>query len=728
MVKIIEAKAIISAQDATGKAFAEVLKKIDSLGKASKAFASAGSKDFGTFAKKIDELNTKAGAIDGFRAQQAAMIAARQQFRAAEQDVQRLGRAMRETAAPTREMTRSYESAQRAVRQASAAFTDKLAAVKAAKAEMAAYGVTLKNIGSQQANVNRFRRGVYDGSGPLTQIPPAAPPAGGGPTVIGGGMKTMGALALAYGASRAHGAVVDKHHDYQQAYLYQQVVLGLNADQQAPLLGQAVKIGQDTKFTNADIVKAQTDIGSKLPKELQSPSTIMGITEHTKNYALAMRVSMEEASVAMVGWMKSRGYDLSSPAAAEKSARRAANQMVEFAKTTGAKHHDLIGDTKFGAAPGRVGGFSEEYANALSAQLMRIGYEGAMAGTFVRAAAMKLSAPTMKGQAAIAAAGLNFDDYVKKGTPMGIGGLDEMLKVKFGRGLSKEQNSKLQQLFNDPEAMGDRGTFSTGVADILNSTFARKTKNGKINANDAKQVSKLVNDFYTLSTGGVDTERLMTDLIRRGMPPAMAKYLFGTEHGGRALSFDPKQLDQDLKNVRNVPENRAEGVANKMQEGSQGAWTRMIGSIETFTVAIGEATDGARNFTYTGIGALFDAMTWFVKGKPGTGVPTDKNPDGSQFFSKNPVNDPALMEQARRRADFVRRDPEAARGEAFQKLTAKVETPIDVTGKVRAELEGKADVNVTVKVEGDGRVTQQGIRASGHVRGSVGTSKAGEYE
>jgi TP901 family phage tail tape measure protein len=43
-------------------------------------------------------------------------------------------------------------------------------------------------------------------------------------------------------------------------------------------------------------------------------------------------------------------------------------------------------------------------------------------------------------------------------------------------------------------------------------------------------------------------------------------------------------------------------------------------------------------------------------------------------------------------------------------------------GNVNAKLEGKADVSVTVRVEGEGRVTGMSTSSSGHVRASVGTS------
>lgn len=58
------------------------------------------------------------------------------------------------------------------------------------------------------------------------------------------------------------------------------------------------------------------------------------------------------------------------------------------------------------------------------------------------------------------------------------------------------------------------------------------------------------------------------------------------------------------------------------------------------------------------------------------------------------------------------------------KVTAEVSgsIPVDVTGKVESELKGHADVNVTVRVQGPGQVSNTSSVSSGHVRSNVGTS------
>lgn len=634
MARIIEATAVISGRAGDMSGFAKVASQLSAVSKAGQqvrtALAGAGT-DLG---KRVEEISSKLARIDNFRTMSRGLDEAALAMKRAQQDAAKLKTALDaagETA--TRKMQADYARAAAAVDRATQAFRSQGQAVRDARAALNEAGIPVNRIAKEQAHLAasldkttaamqrqaQTGRSLTGGRAPVYGTPHAtsgaAPAEGGGMTVLPMGMKAAGALGAAYLAKRAHGEIVEQHHDFQQSYLTQQAILGLDKEGQKSLLDQAEKIGKDTKFTNADIVRAQTDIGAKLPKEMQKPDIIQAITEHTKNYALAMKVSMEEGAEAMVGYMKSWGYDLSSPEAAAASAKRASNMLVEFAKTTGAKHHDIVGSTKFGAAPSRVGGFSEELSKAIEAQLIRVGYEGAMAGTFSRAVATKLAVPSRQGAAAIAGAGIDFGEYRKPGKDASAEGLSEMLRQRFGRGLNSAQTKALQAILDDPEVMADKGLFSEKTSELLNSTFARKTKKGTINAQDAERITKTTDQFYNVVSEGVDTPRLFMDLLRKGLTPALARYLFGQEHGGRAIGLDPKAIERDEKEFRNMPDNRASVVAEKQQEGAQGEWNKMVGSVQTFTVAIGEATDASRAFTYKGIGALFDYMTDLVKGK-----------------------------------------------------------------------------------------------------------------
>ena len=788
--RIIEAKAVISAEDRSAATFAAMAKRMAEMSKTQTAFNKAGSAQATKMAGDMAKLDKKLAQMEGFRKLSANIDTVGTYFRRTQAEAARLKVAMQAAGAAGGALSKDYDRAVRAMDAAKKAYLDQITATKNARQAIESTGLSVSQLSSKQgylrsqidatsaamrrqtqvakaANVNPWGAVPRSGSGvplipqrPIAQQKPAPQhrnrPSGesqpealaeaGGATIVPfGGLKAAGVLGAVYAGKKVHDFVVENHHDFQRAKLYQQAVLGVNAESQASMVAQAEQIGKDTRFTNADVVKAQTDIGGKLPKEMQKSAIIEAITENTKNYALAMQVSMEEAAQAVVGYMKSWGYDLSTAEAAASSSKRAANMLVQQAKTTGAKHHDLIGSTKFGAAPARAGGFSEEMINAIQAQLIRVGYEGAMAGTFSRAVATKLAVPSRQGMAAIAGTGVDFNQFRKPGSvPATADSLSKMLQLQFGRSLGKAEQEKVQALLDDTEVMGDKGAYTEKLSEILNEGYARRTKSGKVDARQAQALTRVSDQFYNVISGGVDTQGLFIAIVEKGMNAAIARYLFGQEHGGRAIGLDPKAIKRDYEDNKHVPGDRAEVVAKKLQEGAQGEYNQMVGSVQTFGVALGESTDALRQFTYKGIGSVFDYMTDMLKGKdikPGVGANTVVSKEGAPYrldtWSADAIG---IYERSRRVDAEFRRDPEAARGRAMQSLSrnagqqdlsllrnieAVVKDPVPV--KVDpVELKGKAIVDITVKAADGAQVTGMRVQSSGAVQ-AEGTALIGRF-
>ena len=615
MTKIIEAQAIISAKDNTGGAFAAVSKKLTDISRAGKVVGESMS----GMGRQIGLMQDKLAKIQNFRAMHTGLVEARTKFRDAQREVERLGRAVGEAAKPSRDLARAYEQAQRAVKGASQAFKQQAEAVSAAKRELGSAGVPINRLASAQDHLRKsidsanaslarqasYRRLIQASPDVRSPVATRAGVGSGAGDLVGGVAGVVGAGKLGQVAGRA----VEGWTTMDEALRRQQAIMSISPETQGPLKAQAFRIGQDTRFTNPDVVRAQTTISTRLPKEAQTVGVVSGITEAARDYALAMGTTMDEGAEAIIARMLARRMDMSTPEAAGASARHAANRLVQRAKISGAKHDDLMGSTKFGAAPGQVAGFSEEFQDAFEAQLQRIGYEGSMTGNFARAAAMKLSTPTTKGLAAIAASGLRYDDYVKPGTNFSAGGLSDMLKLKFGRAISGDQISKLNEIFDDETVTGDRGEFVSRVSGVLGESFARKTKSGKVNAQDAERIAKTADQFYTLNAQGVQSERLMADLVKQGLSPAVARYLFGQEHGGRAQSLNYEQLLRDQQTMKDTPGNRAAKIGEDINAGAYGAYQRMIGSIETFTTRLGEANDRIMTVGFDKLGNAIDAIS-----------------------------------------------------------------------------------------------------------------------
>ncbi|KQS59499.1 phage tail tape measure protein [Methylobacterium sp. Leaf361] len=523
------------------------------------------------------------------QAEQAARLAA---------EVRRLGDAHRAAVNDSKALT--------------AAFSAETAALRAAESAASRYGVDLSRVEQQQRTLARstdqaaaaFRRQV------------AAEEAGARAATARAQRRqaqdvAAGVVATATGAG-LRGAYVrsrDGWIEMDEASRRQRAVLGIDQAKQSTLNTQALKIGQDTRFSNPDVVKAQTRIGSSLPDHLKDPKVLVAITENAKDYALAMGTTMDEASSAVLGRMLGLRMNMSNPEAAAASAKHATNRLVQFAKSSGADHNDLMGYTKFGAAPSSVGGFSEEFTDAMAAQLRRIGYEGSMAGNFVRAAATKLAVPTSKGLGVLAGSGLNHSDYVAPGKALSADNLGSALRLKFGKGLNDSQRSRIRELMEDEDIVGNREEFVPKVSAIIQETLARRTKKGAVNAQDAERIAKSVNEYLSASAGAVDIERLMRDVIAKGITPAMAKYLFGQEHGGRAQALDLKTLNKDVETFRNTPQDRAQKIGEDINAGTYGAYQRMIGSVETFWMKLGQVNDGPLTMFYDKVGNAVDAVT-----------------------------------------------------------------------------------------------------------------------
>ncbi|ACA18484.1 phage tail tape measure protein, TP901 family [Methylobacterium sp. 4-46] len=431
----------------------------------------------------------------------------------------------------------------------------------------------------------------------------------GGTSIAGGAVEALEGLGAAELAKRTYEKARDVYLDFDEATRRQRAVMGISEDTQRPLTTQALQIGKDTRFTNSDVVKAQTLVASSLPDHLKTVAVISAITENTKDYALAMGTTMDEGAEAIISRIKGRQYDLSSPDAAATSAKHAANRLVQFGKSSGASHHDIMGYTKFGAAPGQVMGFSEEFSDSLAAQLKRLGYDGAMAGTFVRAAATKLTVPTNKGRNALAAAGFDHDDYVSPGKKMSADNLDNLVRLQFGKGLNASQLKRIGELLNDEDVVGDRAEFVPQVSEILQETLAKKGKKGKVNAQDAQKIAKAVNDYMNMTSGAVDSERLLMDILKQGLTPALAKYLFGQEHGGRALGLRPEMLEKDRKAFEHTPKDRASQFGKDVNAGAYGEYNQMKGSFETAYMRAAQANDERLRGMWKAIGDLADKFS-----------------------------------------------------------------------------------------------------------------------
>ena len=202
-----------------------------------------------------------------------------------------------------------------------------------------------------------------------------------------------------------------------------------------------MKIGQDTQFSNLDVVKAQTAAMQGLPAGFNAELRAeigAGIIENVKNYALVMEADMSEAAEAIRSYLQTTNKDISTKEKALSEANKATNQLVKMAKLGGMNDEDVQGFMKFAAASGTAAGLSSETIMTLAALARRGGLRGDEAGTFVRATAAKLVSPTKQGRLALRAAGIDFNDYVGMPKKLDAGRLESQFQSELGKNFMLE--------------------------------------------------------------------------------------------------------------------------------------------------------------------------------------------------------------------------------------------------------------------------------------------------
>lgn len=148
MAKIIEAKAVITGEDKTGKMFDSIAKKFEKLAKAGEA-----SKGIDQMAAAIGRAQKQAAAIDKFFGARSAFGEARTRFRAAQEAVDGAARAMRAGGAAAGELQRAYARAQREVKSASRALDHQKAVLIGSQHALDAMGISANSAASHQARL-----------------------------------------------------------------------------------------------------------------------------------------------------------------------------------------------------------------------------------------------------------------------------------------------------------------------------------------------------------------------------------------------------------------------------------------------------------------------------------------------------------------------------------------------------------------------------------------------
>ncbi|MBS7702674.1 phage tail tape measure protein [Chelatococcus asaccharovorans] len=561
-----------------------VLKLIDQMSGPAKG-AAGSLKGLASATKNLEKL----GKITAFREAMRSMKEASSAFKRTQEQVRRLKTELAGTDSPSRKLQSALKAAERAAASAKKAFMDQGQAARQARTALEQSGGSVRRLAGDEA---KLRNAIDRTNAALQRRAQRADALRGL-----GGMGAAGALVAGYHARRLGQKSIVSAAEFDLGVKRQRYVQGLSGEEQAPLIEQAKRIGQETQFTNLDVVRAQTKAMQGL--DAAAPGVradiAQGLMEHVKNYAMIMEADLETSAEAVRSYLLATRKDISTKEKALKEAGKAVNQMVKMAKMGGMDDEDVQQFFKYSAASATTLGLTTDTLMSLGALARRGGLRGDEAGVFVRSASAKIASPTKKGLSALNAAGINYSDYVRMPDKLDVGGLEGQFKMNMGIGLEDGVRKKLTDILADKGLLGDRGKFIEAVTGAVEEQFPR-TKKGTMRPADRVNISKVADTFYRLSAQSVDAEGLLDAVMSSNMTLAQLNAFLTDKQGGRGAitqsQWDQfKAARQQIKNAGD-DEDMAKNMATNIMSGLGGSLENLKGSVENLVTSIGTANEG----------------------------------------------------------------------------------------------------------------------------------------
>lgn len=629
--KPIEAKLVISGED---RASSEIAKVVKAMKEAEKAAA---------FSDKVERLGKAYSDVERQMRAAGAVMSARGPL---ESTVKNLAAVERETArlakeydvarkavtdfaaaqkiaktadsaqqaaalgAEVKRLGTAYRAAEKDVKQLSAAFSAQTSTLRAAESAASKLGVDLSSLERHQTTLAR----QTDLATRALKAQVAAEEAGARATEAriarsARRREALGTIAAGAGVLAAHEGkkigleAVNSAAAFDIAVRKQKVYTDISETDQAALLKQATKIGQETQFSNIDVVHAQTAAMQGLPAGFAprlKAEVAQGIIDNVRNFSTLMDTDLKEGAETIRSYLQATGKDISTKERALQEANKATNQLVKMAKLGGMNGEDVSQYVKFAASPGTAAGISTESLMSLGALARRGGLRGDEAGVFIRSVASHLVSPTNKGMAALNAVGLNFSDYVTKPQSLSTSSLEGAFRLKMGKEFTPAIRRRLDAINADQALIADQGRYTAAVVQATGGILG-KDKKGKVRASDARTAAKTVGEFYKVSQGDVDVERLLDDAMSRKMTLAQLNALLTDKHGGKG-AITQRQWDEfkvareEIKKSGDDPD-FAKKKADYVFAGVGGSVENLKGSFENLILQIGNANAGLIKWT-----------------------------------------------------------------------------------------------------------------------------------
>lgn len=603
MAKIIEAKAVISAQDNTGAVFDKIAKKIDKLGKSSKT-----SEAVERLSKSLKSAEGQMRAIDNFDMSRGGFVAARRQFREAQADVERYAKAMAASEKPSRELERNYQRAQRAVTSASRAFEQQKQIVLSNKRQLEGMGI---NVASAAAHQARLRTALETTSLAIAKQEKIEARAHARRLAMGTALAGAGAMA-AHGVARGSRATLHTYREFDKERRFAKAVMGLSDEEQKPLVNQAIHMGATTKFNDIQVLEAQRELAARGLNKDQ----IMGMMGAASNLGMALDLRLPEAVKQMEGALFGFKKDISTLDASLASATRTADVQVKAAKISGMTPEDITQAYKYGATPARLSGVSEELLLAFAGISKKANMGGDESGVAFRALMAAAQSPTRVAKEAMLANGLNFKNYQRNPDRLALQPFVENVAAQYGVKLSGKAQAGLGAIFSNKDLISDPAKFAPAVMSFLSENL------GGNDAKSKRSIAGMANRYRNASMQGIDVNAFLIDLMSK-IPGnlQLANAIFGSKQGGRIATAlgDPATFRKMIDELTSGSAGYAKTISDERMAGFDGAVSRFEGAVKNLETAVGRSfdKDGKGGFLTSGVDIAGRFTQWLAEQNSG---------------------------------------------------------------------------------------------------------------
>ncbi len=394
----------------------------------------------------------------------------------------------------------------------------------------------------------------------------------------------VGGFAAHETAHFAHRSL-ETYREFDNNRRYGKAVMGITDEQQEPLVRQAIHGGGTSKYNDIQWLEAQRELAARG----LSVDQVMAIAGVSEKLGQAMDRTLPEASRALEGGMFGFGKDNSTYEKALANAQRTADLQVKGSKISGMGYEDMVQLYKYGAAPFRMAGLSEEQLVAFGGIGKKANMGGDEMGVAARALSANLMKPTAGARTAMLANGIDYSKYQTfSAKPMEVEPFARSIAQNYGVELSEHAKAALQKVFSDKALVQDAAKFMPAVMQLVNTELGGKdAKAKKLIAGDARQ-------YRDASVTGVDSQSLFRDvMVAIANNPTLANKIFGSKQGARIRTAmgDPKLFLDRMDQLTNHSQGFAGKVSDERMAGFDGAISRFEGAVKNLESALPRAFD-----------------------------------------------------------------------------------------------------------------------------------------